>query len=191
MSYTFSRRAFLKYSATTAVAVAGAGLLGGCEYQDPKNPVSKELPSAITSKLQVSASLNTMKIADKTCTLEVEIQSARVNPIRLAADCFSVAVKDAEGKQRYLSLTNGGVQIKSAENLLLQKKKSTKVQLAAIGFPEKLEEGDTVIFKFIPVRENSEMSLTWEISKEEYENAITEEGGGSSEAPEPGASTTA
>lgn len=89
---------------------------------------------------------------------------------------FSVAVKDAEGKQRYLSLTNGGVQIKSAENLQLQKKKSTKVQLAAIGFPKELEEGDTVIFKFIPVRENSEMSLTWEISKEEYENAITEEG---------------
>ena len=38
MSYTFSRRAFLKYSATTAVAVAGAGLLGGCEYQDPQQP---------------------------------------------------------------------------------------------------------------------------------------------------------
>ena len=48
-----------------------------------------------------------------------------------------------------------------------------------------------MIFKFIPVRENSEMSLTWEISKEEYENAITEEGGGSSGASEPDASTTA
>ena len=176
MSYTFSRRAFLKYSATTAVAMAGAGLLGGCEFKDPNNPVSKELPSTLTSRLQVIASLNTMKIADETCTLEVEIQSARVNPIRLTADCFSVAVKDAAGKQSYLSLTNGGVQIKSAENLHLQKKQSTKVQLAAIGFPKELEEGDTVIFKFIPVRENSEMSLTWEISKEEYENAITEEG---------------
>lgn len=191
MSYTFSRRAFLKYSATTAVAMAGAGLLGGCEFKDPNNPVSKELPSTLTSKLQVIASLNTMKIADNTCTLEVEIQSARVNPIRLTTDSFSVAVKDAAGKQRYLSLTNGGVQIKSAENLQLQNKKSTKVQLAAIGFPAELEEGDTVIFKFIPVRENSEMSLTWEISKEEYENAITEEGGGSSEASEPDASTTA
>ena len=191
MSYTFSRRAFLKYSATTAVAMAGAGLLGGCEFKDPNNPVSKELPSTLTSRLQVIASLNTMKIADETCTLEVEIQSARVNPIRLTADCFSVAVKDAAGKQSYLSLTNGGVQIKSAENLQLQKKKSTKVQLAAIGFPEKLEEGDIVIFKFIPVRENSEMSLTWEISKEEYENAITEEGGGSGGASEPDASTTA
>lgn len=129
MSYTFSRRAFLKYSATTAVAVAGAGLLGGCEYQDPNNPVSKELPSTITSKLQVIASLNTMKIADNTCTLEVEIQSARVNPIRLTADCFSVAVKDAAGKQSYLSLTNGGVQIKSAENLQLQKKRPPRSSL--------------------------------------------------------------
>ena len=69
MSYTFSRRAFLKYSATTAVAMAGAGLLGGCEFKDPNNPVSKELPSTITSRLQVIASLNTMKIADNTCTL--------------------------------------------------------------------------------------------------------------------------
>ena len=112
MSYTFSRRAFLKYSATTAVAVAGAGLLGGCEFKDPNNPVSKELPSTLTSRLQVIASLNTMKIADSTCTLEVEIQSARVNPVRLTADCFSVAVKDAEGNQRYLSLTHGGVLFK-------------------------------------------------------------------------------
>lgn len=43
MSYTFSRRDFLKYSAMTAVAVAGAGLLTGCEIQDPNNPVIKKL----------------------------------------------------------------------------------------------------------------------------------------------------
>ena len=50
MSYTFSRRAFLKYSAATAVAVAGASLLGGCEYQDPQNPVCKTLPGAIKKR---------------------------------------------------------------------------------------------------------------------------------------------
>lgn len=43
MSYIFSRRDFLKYSALTAVAVAGAGLLTGCEIQDPNNPVIKKL----------------------------------------------------------------------------------------------------------------------------------------------------
>lgn len=62
MSYTFSRRAFLKYSAATAVAMVGAGLLNGCEYQDPKNPVCKTLPGALTSDLQVRAGLRSMKI---------------------------------------------------------------------------------------------------------------------------------
>ena len=114
MSYTFSRRAFLKYSAATALAVAGASLLGGCEYQDPQNPVSKKLPSAITSELQVIAGLKTMKIAGGTCTLEVDIESARANPIPLTTDCFSIAVKDSEGKSRYFSLNNGGVQIMRA-----------------------------------------------------------------------------
>ncbi len=116
MSYTFSRRAFLKYSAATAVAVAGASLLGGCEYQDPKNPVCKTLPGAIKSDLQVIAGLKSMKIESNsnTCRLEVDIESARANPIRLTTDCFSIAVKDSEGKSRYFSMNYGGVQILNA-----------------------------------------------------------------------------
>ncbi len=98
MSYTFSRRAFLKYSAATAVAVAGASLLGGCEYQDPNNPVSKALPSAITSELQVIGGLRGLKIENGTCTMEVDIESGRANPIPLDPYRFSLAIKDAEGK---------------------------------------------------------------------------------------------
>ena len=100
MSYTFSRRAFLKYSAATAVAVAGASLLGGCEYQDPKNPVCKTLPGAIKSDLNVIAGLKSMKIEKGTCTLEVDIESARANPIPLDPYRFSVAVKDVKGSAR-------------------------------------------------------------------------------------------
>lgn len=171
MSYTFSRRAFLKYSAATAVAVAGASLLGGCEYQDPKNPVSKELPSAIKSDLQVIAGLKSMKIENGTCTLEVDIESARANPIRLVTDCFSIAVKDSEGNQRYFSLSNGGVQILDAENSRIEQKKPVTLHLAAANFPE-LQNGDTVLFQYIPIRDNSEYSMTWEITKEVYEEFI-------------------
>lgn len=171
MSYTFSRRAFLKYSAATAVAVAGASLLGGCEYKDPKNPVSKELPSAIASDLQVIAGLNTMKIENGTCTLEVDIESARANPIRLVTDCFSIAVKDSEGKSRYFSLNNGGVQILDAENSRIEQNKAITVHLKASNFPT-LQDGDTVVFQYIPIRENSEYSMTWEITKEVYETFI-------------------
>lgn len=171
MSYTFSRRAFLKYSAATAVAVAGASLLGGCEYQDPQNPVCKTLPGAITSDLQVIAGLRSMKIENGTCTLEVDIESARANPIRLTTDCFSIAVKDSEDNQRYFSLKNGGVQILDAENSRIEQKKPVTLHFAASNFPE-LQDGDTVLFQYIPIRENSEYSMNWEITKEVYEKFI-------------------
>lgn len=171
MSYTFSRRAFLKYSAATAVAVAGASLLGGCEYQDPQNPVCKTLPGAIKSDLQVIAGLKSMKIEKGTCTLEVDIESARANPIPLDPYRFSVAVKDAEDKPVYFSGNNGGVRILDAENSLIQQKKPITIHLAADHFPT-LEEGQTVVFKFMPIRENSEFSMNWEITKEVYDEFI-------------------
>ena len=171
MSYTFSRRAFLKYSAATAVAVAGASLLGGCEYQDPKNPVCKTLPGAVKSDLQVIAGLKSMKIEKGTCTLEVDIESARANPIRLVTDCFSIAVKDAEDKPVYFSGNNGGVRILDDKGPLIYQKKPITIHLAADHFPT-LEEGQTVVFKFMPIRENSEYSMTWEITKEVYEEFI-------------------
>ncbi len=171
MSYTFSRRAFLKYSAATAVAVAGASLLGGCEYQDPQNPVSKELPSAIKSDLNVIAGLKSMKIEKGTCTLEVDIESARENPIPLESWRFSVAVKDAEDNPVYFSGNNGGVRILDAKDPLIQQKKPITIHLAAANFPE-LKDGQTVVFKFMPIRENSEYSMTWEITKEVYEEFI-------------------
>lgn len=171
MSYTFSRRAFLKYSAATAVAVAGASLLGGCEYQDPQNPVSKKLPSAITSELQVIAGLKSMKIENGTCTLEVDIESARANPIPLDPYRFSVAVKGTEDKPVYFSDNWGGVRILDAENSRIEQKKPITIHLAAANFP-KLQDGDTVLFQYIPIRENSEFSMTWEITKEVYEEFI-------------------
>ena len=164
MSYTFSRRAFLKYSAATAVAVAGASLLGGCEYQDPNNPVSKALPSAITSELQVIGGLRGLKIENGTCTMEVDIESGRANPIPLDPYRFSVAV---------FSDNWGGVRILDAENSLIQQKKPITIHLAADHFPT-LEEGQTVVFKFMPIRENSEYSMTWEITKEVYDKALAE-----------------
>lgn len=171
MSYTFSRRAFLKYSAATAVAVAGASLLGGCEYQDPKNPVCKTLPGAIKSDLQVIAGLKSMKIENGTCTLEVDIESARANPIPLDPYRFSVAVKDVEGNPVYFSGNNGGVRILDAKDPLIQQKKPITIHLAADHFPT-LEEGQTVVFKFMPIRENPEYSMTWEITKEVYDEFI-------------------
>lgn len=177
MSYTFSRRAFLKYSAATAVAVAGASLLGGCEYQDPKNPVCKTLPGAITSDLQVIAGLKSMKIENGTCTLEVDIESARANPIPLDPYRFSVAVKDVKGEPVYFSDNWGGVRILDAKGPLIEQKKPVTIHLAADHFPT-LEESQTVVFKFMPIRENSEYSMIWEITKKVYDEFIANQSTG-------------
>lgn len=171
MSYTFSRRAFLKYSAATAVAVAGASLLGGCEYQDPKNPVCKTLPGAIKSDLNVIAGLKSMKIEKGTCTLEVDIESARANPIPLESWRFSVAVKDAEDNPVYFSGNKDGVRILDAKNSLIEQEKLVTLHLEATDFPE-LKDGQTVVFKYIPIRENSEYSMNWEITKKVYDEFI-------------------
>ena len=179
MSYTFSRREFLKYSAATAVAMVGAGLLGGCEYQDPNNPVSKKVNSYLDSALQLRAGLRDMKIADGTCTLTVDIQSARENPFKLYPSCFSVSVigVNAEGKkfQRYLSMNNNnnGVKFLNATSILISKKnpKVEGLQMVATEFPD-LQAGDTVLFQYIPESNMSNYSLNWEITKEVYDAYI-------------------
>ena len=178
MSYTFSRREFLKYSAATAVAMAGASLLGGCEYQDPNNPVSKKIGTYLDSALQLRAGLRDMKIENGNCTLTVDIQSARENPFKLYPSCFSVSVSgvdvDADGKtttvQRYFSMNEDGVKFLNATSVLVSKKnpKVEGLKLVAPNFPE-LKDGDTVLFQYIPESNMSNFSLNWEITKEVYD----------------------
>lgn len=101
MSYTFSRRDFLKYSAMTAVAVAGAGLLTGCEIQDPNNPVIKKLGYGTT--LGTTGGL--LKSVDLDGTAGVFTFTVKNNsdaPLRMTPnDIFTVKVLDATGKTKW------------------------------------------------------------------------------------------
>ena len=197
MSYTFSRREFLKYSAATAVAVAGAGLLGGCEYQDPNNPVSKKVGTYLDSALQLRAGLRDMKIMNGTCTLTVDIQGSRSRSFMLNPNCFSVAVigvtEDGETVRRYFSTNNNnnGVKFLNATSILIGKEnpKVEGLQMVATEFPD-LQDGDTVLFQYIPDSTMTNYSLNWEITKEVYD-AHNKPSSSSSGVPEPDASTTA
>ena len=101
MSYTFSRRDFLKYSAMTAVAVAGAGLLTGCEIQDPNNPVVKKLGYGTT--LGTTGGL--LKSVDTEGTTGVFTFTVKNNsdaPLRMTPnDIFTVKVLDAKGNRKW------------------------------------------------------------------------------------------
>lgn len=101
MSYTFSRRDFLKYSALTAVAVAGAGLLTGCEIQDPNNPVIKKLGYGTTLGTTggLLKSVDT-EVTDGVFTFTVKNNSDA--PLRMTPnDIFTVKVLDAKGNRKW------------------------------------------------------------------------------------------
>lgn len=106
MSYTFSRRDFLKYSAMTAVAVAGAGLLTGCEIQDPNNPVIKKLGYGTT--LGTTGGL--LKSVDTEGTTGVFTFTVKNNSDALLRmtpnDIFTVKVLDATGKTKWSNYFN-------------------------------------------------------------------------------------
>ena len=102
MSYTFSRRDFLKYSALTAVAVVGAGLLTGCEIQDPNNPVIKKLGYGTTLGTTggLLKSVNT-EGTDGVFTFTVKNSSDA--PLRMTPpiELFTVEVLDAKGNRKW------------------------------------------------------------------------------------------
>lgn len=102
MSYTFSRRDFLKYSAMTAVAVAGAGLLTGCEIQDPNNPVIKKLGYGTTLGTTggLLKSVNT-EGTDGVFTFTVKNSSDALLRMTPPIELFTVEVLDAKGNRKW------------------------------------------------------------------------------------------
>lgn len=102
MSYTFSRRDFLKYSALTAVAVAGAGLLTGCEIQDPNNPVIKKLGYGTTLGTTggLLKSVDT-EGTDGVFTFTVKNSSDAFLRMTPPIELFTVEVLDAKGNRKW------------------------------------------------------------------------------------------
>ena len=106
MSYTFSRRDFLKYSAMTAVAVAGAGLLTGCEIQDPNNPVIKKLGYG-TSLGTTGGLLKSVDTEGTTGVFTFTVKNNSDAFLRMTPDdIFTVKVLDATGKTKWSNYFN-------------------------------------------------------------------------------------
>lgn len=172
MSYTFSRRDFLKYSAMTAVAVAGAGLLTGCEIQDPNNPVIKKLGYGTT--LGTTGGL--LKSVDLDGTAGVFTFTVKNNsdaPLRMDPnESFVVKVLDKDGNRKWNNLFNLSIEAVpgkdgNAPDILPELSPRTvgeyKVHVPDYaGHAPNLE--DTLEFTFIPLPAKSpELRITWKI----------------------------
>lgn len=167
MSYTFSRRSFLKYTALSAVALAGASMLSGCEVSDPNNPVGSK-PGQSLEILQVKGTLNSVDTTNG--VFNFTIKSSYALPLMLEQDCFNVKVLDKNGNIVYYSGDHRGVQLlitAGAPNRPRLNQDETAV--LKITAPEFIapEAGETVVFQYMPVRANSECSMIWKITLSE------------------------
>lgn len=172
MSYTFSRRDFLKYSAMTAVAVAGAGLLTGCEIQDPNNPVIKKLGYGTT--LGTTGGL--LKSVDKEGTDGVFTFTVKNNSDALLLmtpnDIFTVKVLDAKGNRKWNNYFNLTIEAVPGEDSKVPDilpnlpprtvgEYKVRVPLYASFAPN---PEDTLEFTYIPNPAKSpELRITWKI----------------------------
>lgn len=172
MSYTFSRRDFLKYSAMTAVAVAGAGLLTGCEIQDPNNPVIKKLGYGTT--LGTTGGL--LKSVDTEGTDGVFTFTVKNNsdaPLPMTPnDIFTVKVLDAKGNRKWNNNFNLTIEaVPGADGKvpdILPELPARTVGEYKVHVPDYAGYApgpeDTLEFTYIPLPAKSpELRITWKI----------------------------
>lgn len=172
MSYTFSRRDFLKYSAMTAVAVAGAGLLTGCEIQDPNNPVIKKLGYGTTLGTTggLLKSVDTEGI-DGVFTFTVKNNSDAPLPMT-PNDIFTVKVLDAKGNRKWNNNFNLTIEaVPGADGKvpdILTNLPPRTVGEYKVHVPDYAghapDPEDTLEFTYIPLPAKSpELRMTWKI----------------------------
>lgn len=173
MSYTFSRRDFLKYSALTAVAVAGAGLLTGCEIQDPNNPVIKKLGYGTT--LGTTGGL--LKSVDTEGTDGVftfTVKNSSDAPLRMTPpiELFTVEVLDAKGNRKWNNNFNLTIEAVLGEDGkvpdILPQLPVRTVGEYKVHVPDYAGHApnpeDTLEFTYIPLPAKSpELRMTWKI----------------------------
>lgn len=170
MSYTFSRRSFLKYTAAAAVAVAGSSLLTGCNIPDPNNPSSTRLDSSLTIN-QVTARLTKEGTDLTNGVFRLTIKSSYDLPIYLEPDRFCVTVLETDGDTtttKYYSPNNGGVTCNIVDGApskpRLYSGETATVEITAPNYTA--EAGQTVFFQYMPVRESSAYSMGWKVTVE-------------------------
>lgn len=175
MSFAFSRRSFLKYTAVAAVAVAGASLFTGCKIDtsDSYNAL-RTTPGELTV-LQVTAAMGTYDEASKSYTgpkvttgtrtiaFPFKITNGRANPIYVNPNNFKATVLDAEGKviAKYKYTDSHGLTLDASlcdTNLKKDASVSGNVNLT---LDAALEPGQSIVLTYCPDLQYNEYSLNW------------------------------
>lgn len=162
MTGEFSRRSFLKYTALTAVAVAGSSLLTGCSGYAPV----QHAPGTSNTVLKVVSKLEQVECdAASDTTFKLVVTNGRNNALEVTKANFAIKA------DRYLAYQNDKLQVTSPDALSHQVKKGETVTyyVTAKGL-NALTDGP-VTFTFYPDLEYSEFSANWELTADALKSA--------------------
>lgn len=158
MTGEFSRRSFLKYTALTAVAVAGSSLLTGCSGYAPV----QHAPGTSNVVLKVLSTLDRVEYDEDTNTtlFRLVVTNGRNNALEVTKANFAVK---AEG---YLADQNDKLQVTSPDALSYQVKKGETVtyNVMAKGLNVSALTDGPVTLTFYPDLQYSEFNANWELT---------------------------
>lgn len=184
MSFEFSRRNFMKYTAVAAVALAGASLFTGCKNSGDSYNLLKEGAGELTvlqvtaamgkyddkSKKYTAPDITAPDITGTTTTIEfpMKITNNRTNPIYVTPNNFKVVVTSSDGK----NVKKYSVTIEDAlKDTNLKKGSSVSGNVTAQGVD--LKEGDVVVLTYCPDLQYNEYSLNWKLTVPKKESSAS------------------
>lgn len=153
MTGEFSRRSFLKYTALTAVAVAGSSLLTGCGGYAP---VQRAVGTS-NKVLKVVSTLEQVKCTATSTTFKLVVTNGRNNALDVTRVNFAVK---ADG---YLAYQNDKLQVTSPDALSHQVKKGETVTYYVTAKGLNARTDGPVTLTFYPDLEYSEFNANLEL----------------------------
>ena len=164
MTGEFSRRSFLKYTALTAVAVAGSSLLTGCSGYAPV----QHAPGTSNVVLKVVSTLEQVECTATFTTFKLVVKNGRNNALDVTRANFAVK---ADG---YLAYQNDKLQVTSPDALSHQVKKGETVTYYVTAKGLNARTDGPVTLTFYPDLEYSEFNANWELAAEVLEPDLSD-----------------
>ena len=167
MTGEFSRRSFLKYTALTAVAVAGSSLLSGCEYG--YNPV-QHAPGTSNVVLKVRTTLDMVEYDEESNTtlFRLVVTNGRVNALEVTKANFAVM---ADG---YLADQNNKLEVTSPDALSYQVKRGETVTYYVMAKGLNALTDGPVTLTFYPDLQYPEFNANWELAADVLEPELSD-----------------
>ena len=165
MTGEFSRRSFLKYTALTAVAVAGSSLLTSCGGYAPV----QHAPGTSNTVLKVVATLDRVEYDEDTNTtaFRLVVTNGRKNALEVTKANFVVKA------DKYLAYQNSFLEVTSPDALSHQVKQGETYTYTVFAKGLNALTDGPVTFTFYPDLQYSEFNANWELAADVLEPKLS------------------